>query len=101
VKNIKLPVNLMAVKRHEELFMKIGGIATPAWSTASFSDTTDTSPMELSALGDHLNLCQVAHRRLFSLHCAAETMHGFVATRFVTTLVVIALLLTGVGLLVS
>jgi cyclic beta-1,2-glucan synthetase len=26
----------------------------PHWSTASFGDTADTSPMELSALGDHL-----------------------------------------------
>jgi hypothetical protein len=30
---------------------------------------------------------------LFALFCVADTMHGFVAARFVTTLVVIALLL--------
>jgi hypothetical protein len=30
---------------------------------------------------------------MFALHCAAETMHGFVATRFVTTLVAIAFLI--------
>jgi hypothetical protein len=29
---------------------------------------------------------------LFALHCVADAMHGFVAARFVTTLVVLALL---------
>jgi hypothetical protein len=68
-------------------------IATPSWSTASFSDTTDTSPIELSALGDHLDLCQGSRGRLFTLRCVGEAVHGFVAARFVTTLVVVALLI--------
>ena len=71
----------------------------PRWSTASFGDTADTSPMELSALGNHLNLCQGARGRLFTLHCAAEIMNRFVAPRFVTTLVVVALAI-GLGSLV-
>lgn len=63
------------------------------WSTASFGDTADISPVELSALGAHLELCQKLHGRLFLLQCAAQTMHGFVVGRFVTTLVVVTLLI--------
>mgnify|MGYP001603623809 FL=1 len=74
-------------------------ISAPRWSTASFGDTADTSPMELSALGNHLDLCQGARGRLFTLHCVAEIMNRFVAPRFVTTLVVVALVI-GLGSLV-
>lgn len=73
--------------------MKVNDIVTPSWSTASFGDAADTSPMELAALGEHLDLCKVSHSRVFALHCFAETMMGFVATRFVTTLVLVALLI--------
>lgn len=62
------------------------------WSTASKGKAADTSPGDLSALGEHLGTCQAQHGRLFSLHCVADAMHGFVAARFVTTLVVLALL---------
>lgn len=79
--------------------MNIHVIATPSWSTASFGDAADTSPMELSALGEHLDLCRGARGRLFALQCAVQAMHGFVAARFVTTLVVVSLLI-GVGSLV-
>ncbi|MDD5335181.1 MAG: hypothetical protein PHS32_15730 [Rhodoferax sp.] len=73
-------------------------ITHPSWSTASFGDNPGTSPMELSALGEHLDLCRGAHGRLFALQCAAHTVQGFVATRFVTTLVVLALLIGLVSL---
>lgn len=65
----------------------------PFWSTASFGDTANTSPMELSALGDHLDLCKESHGRWFALQCAAERVNGFLAARVVTTLVVAALLI--------
>jgi hypothetical protein len=67
--------------------------ARPPWSTASFGDAADTSPMELSVLGDHLDSCKRSHGRWFALQCAAERMNGFVAARFVTTLTVAALLM--------
>ena len=67
--------------------------ANPFWSTASFGDTADTSPMELSALGEHLDLCKESHGRWFALQCAAERVNGFLAARVVTTLVVAALLI--------
>jgi hypothetical protein len=68
-------------------------IAYPSWSTTCYDEGSETSPMELSALGEHLSVCKGAHGRLHSLQCAAETMHGFVATRFVTTVVIVALLI--------
>ena len=79
--------------------MNTNVIVPRCWSTASFGDAASTSPMELSALGEHLNLCRGARGRLFALHCVAQTMHGFVAARFVTTLVLVALLI-GVASLV-
>jgi hypothetical protein len=75
-------------------------INTPFWSTSSYGNTTDTTPMELSALGDHLSLCQGSRGRLFTLQCVAETFNRFVAARFVTTLVVVAMLI-GAASLVS
>ena len=63
-------------------------ISPPSWSTTSFGGPTDTSPIELSALGEHFSHCQGSRGRLFRLRCAAEAAHGFAVTRFVTTLVV-------------
>ncbi len=71
----------------------------PFWSTASFGDSTDTSPMELSALGEHLDACKGTSSRWFAVQCVGEAMHGFISSRFVTTLVV-ATLLIGVSSLV-
>ena len=64
--------------------------ATPSWSTASFGDTPDTSPMELSALGAHVDRCNGSRGRWFAVQCAADSMLSFVASRFVTTVVVVA-----------
>jgi len=69
------------------------------WSTASKGKAADTSPGDLFALGEHLGTCQALRGRLFTLHCVADAMHGFVAARFVTTLVVFALLM-GLGALI-
>lgn len=73
--------------------MKTHIIFRPRWSTASFGASAETSPMELSALGAHLTLCQGSHGPLFAMQGVAQTLHGFVATRFATTLVVLTLLL--------
>jgi hypothetical protein len=63
------------------------------WSTASFGGNADTSPMELSALGDHLGRCKQHHGGLFAVRCGVDLVHGFVASRFVTTLAVLTLLI--------
>jgi hypothetical protein len=70
------------------------------WSTASFGDAADTSPLELAALGSHLSLCQGTRGRLFALRCVADSTRGFVAARFVTTLAILALLI-GISTLVT
>ncbi len=72
-------------------------LSHPLWSTASFGSDAATSPMELSALGDHFARCQGARGRMFALRCAAEATHGFVASRFVTTLVITVALIAGVA----
>ena len=64
---------------------------TPRWSTSSFGEHAQASPMELSALREHLALCSGAHRRWFRARCAAEAVQGFVAARLVTTVLVAAL----------
>jgi len=61
------------------------------WATASFADSADTTPMELSALGAHVDRCNGLRGRLFRLQCAADAMIAFVASRFVTTAVIVAL----------
>lgn len=69
------------------------------WSTASFGDAPETSPMELSALGEHSQLCQGRNGRMFALRCGAEAMHGFMAARFMTGLLIALALLAGAGML--
>lgn len=71
-----------------------------SWSTSSFGDASDSLPMELAALSDHLHTCKGgSSKRLSNLQYAAELTHGFVASRFVTTLALAALLI-GAGLMV-
>lgn len=76
-------------------------LAGPCWSTSSFGNVPEPSAMELSALGEHLDVCRRLSGRLFALKCRAQALHGFVAARFVTTLVAVALLLAGAGTLAS
>jgi hypothetical protein len=67
---------------------------TSHWATASFGDAADTSPMELRDLADHMQHCGHANGRLFNARCAADWVHGLMAPRLVTTLVVLGLLTT-------
>lgn len=71
----------------------------PNWSTSAFGTSAETTPMELSALGDHLNLCQSPHARWLAMHSVAERVHGFAASRFMTTLALAALLLAAIAFL--
>jgi hypothetical protein len=51
-----------------------------------------TTALELSALREHLDSCKGTRGHLFSMRCAVQGVNGFVAARFVTTLMVLALL---------
>ncbi len=73
------------------------GIVQP-WSTATFGDSADTSPLELESLGEHLSVCRSGHGQLMALHCAAESMGGFIVSRMVTSVVVVGLLVATVRL---
>jgi hypothetical protein len=71
--------------------MKTDVMAHPRWSTASFGDAADTSPMELSDLGEHLQHCSTRSGRWARLRFAAESMNSFISTRLVTTLALLSL----------
>lgn len=70
------------------------------WRTTSFGGSTDTSPMELDALGQHLSACRRQQGRFLTLRCVAERLHAYVCARMVTSLVVAVALLIGIGTLV-
>ncbi len=67
-----------------------------AWCTAAHNDSAKSTHADLAALGDHLNACPQLNRHLLTLHGATDFMNGFVATRFVSTLLVFALVI-GLG----
>ena len=66
--------------------------ATPhcAWRTATYGDSAIISKSDTQTLGEHLSACQNTRLHLFNLRCAAESAHGFVASRFITTLAILA-----------
>ncbi|MEO8930404.1 MAG: hypothetical protein ABI326_13055 [Caldimonas sp.] len=70
------------------------------WATASFADSADTSPMELSALGEHVDHCNGSRGRMFALRCAADSLIAFIGPRFVTTAVIVAFVLGVVSLVI-
>ncbi len=73
--------------------------AGPRWSTSSIGEAADTTPMELSVLGEHLTLCNGASAHLLAVRCGAQKMQGFVRAHLVSALVVV-LTLIGIAWLV-
>jgi len=61
----------------------------PFWATSAIDGAADTSPMELSALGAHVDRCNGLRGRMFGLRCVADSVQGFIAPRLVTTLILI------------
>jgi len=70
----------------------------PFWAT-SIDGAADTLPMDLSALGAHVDRCNGLRGPMFGLRCAADTLSSFLAPRIVTTLVAIAIVF-GLGSLI-
>lgn len=62
------------------------------WRTSSFASPPDTSPAELAELGEHLRRCQQRRGKLFGAANAAGALNGFLAPRFVSTLLIAAVL---------
>ena len=71
----------------------------PFWATSSIDGAAETTPMELTALGVHVDRCNGSRGRMFAVYCAADALFGFLAPRFVTTVVVVTLVF-GVGSLI-
>jgi hypothetical protein len=71
----------------------------PVWATSAIDGAADTSPMDLSALGAHVDRCNGLRGPMFGLRCAADTLSSFLAPRIVTTLVAIAIVF-GLGSLI-
>ena len=79
--------------------MKSKSISSSPWTTSSLGGTADTSPMELSALGDHLDDCRKTQGGWFFVRGFADNLHHYMASRFVTTLFVATVLLGAVALI--
>ena len=62
-----------------------------SWATSAFPEAADSAPMDLSALGEHVDHCNGSRSRWFALQCAADRVSAFVAPRLVTTVVLVAL----------
>ncbi len=63
------------------------------WRTAANGLVADTLPADLETLGEHLGNCQNTHRHWLTLGWVAHNMRGFMAARFVTTVVLVTLFL--------
>ena len=74
--------------------------ASTTFSTASYGDAANTSPMELSVLSDHLDLCHGARGPLFRARCAADAVHGFMVSRLVTTVVLLGVVVVAGAMVV-
>ena len=70
----------------------MSGAQVRHWRTTSFGDSTDTSPIDLQALGQHVRGCSGADARLVALRGAAQVLRRFAAARRISTLVVLTLL---------
>ena len=75
--------------------------SAPSWETSSDSESPDTTPMQLSALGEHLTHCSRPHGRFAALQWSAEVLHAFVLGRLVTTVAVVLTVLGGAWLIGS
>jgi hypothetical protein len=75
------------------LFMTTHSMYSPTWRTASFPDSFDTTAVDTRALVVHLDVCKRAAGSMFAFRRSAEVVHGFLASRFVTTLTLIAVLI--------
>lgn len=72
--------------------MKTSPFSEPNWDTSSLGDPADMSALERVALADHLNHCGTTRGRWRGVRTASDQLHGVVAGRFITALVVMTLL---------
>ena len=68
---------------------------SPNWDTSSFGHPADITPLERSALGDHLSQCGALRGPLQTLQTGADELQDILAGRVVTSALVILLLVGG------
>ena len=61
------------------------------WRTTTYGDNVSISKRDIQTLGEHFDACRQSPSHLFALRCVAESTHGFVASRFITTLAILVL----------
>jgi len=64
----------------------------PHWATASLGHPAAAAPQEHAALGDHLAQCSAQRGRLQRLESGAVELRRLVAGRFITSALLITLL---------
>lgn len=72
----------------------------PSWSTASFGNAANTSPMDLSALGQHVQQCSRPGGAWSALSGSAGDLHRSLLARFVTSLALLAVLIGAAAMVV-
>ena len=73
--------------------------SVPSWDTSSLSAPADVSALECIALADHLVHCGLLSGQWPGLKTASDGLQGLLAGRFVTVVVLVALM-AGVSWLV-
>lgn len=71
--------------------MSTSALDQTRWATASHAEPARSQSLEVDSLGAHLKRCVGSRGRWFDVECAGEAVHGFIAPRVVTTLIVAAL----------
>lgn len=66
---------------------------TPSWDTSSFGHPADRSPLQRSELADHMVHCHAHQGHLQGLEDKARELRSLLAGRFVTSVLLLALLL--------
>ncbi len=92
-----MPLNRSAIS--EPSLASSAGVDS-SWATSSVPRAAETAPMELSALGDHVDHCNGSRSAWFSAKSAADRLAGFIASRLVSA-VVLVVIIFGVASFVS
>ena len=61
------------------------------WATAAIADAADTTPMESRLSAPMSTVARARAAGCSRLQCAADSLIGFIAPRFVTTAVIVAI----------
>jgi hypothetical protein len=64
------------------------------WSTSCHGEAADTTSAELSALGEHLALCNGDGARRVAMHCGVRQLQGLVQGRLVSASAVAATMIS-------